>query len=236
MAPIFARYPRLRTVTFTGVDARTDLDRLRQISAAYPPGAIEWGVLYSIAREGIEPRYPDLGWLDRWAFDESHGLTTALHLCGPIAQAWINEPDHDIQTLARAFGRLQLNVVGDRTNLAALRQAIAEGRHPYVLTQHHAGNAPLTAALAGLPNHGVLFDGSGGRGQVPVTWPDRLVGTACGYAGGLGPATIREAADAIARACPDQPYWLDMEQAVRTKDDAFDLDAVTAVLAALSVA
>jgi hypothetical protein len=146
----FSRFPDLQTVTFTGVDEATDLDALRALNDRYPQGAIEWGVLFSDSRAGNEGRYPHLSWIDRWAFNESVGMNTALHLCGQAAHAWI-AGDDDLRSLARGFSRLQLNVVGPRTDAVALRAALDEGIHPQVLTQHHAGNAALTAALTGAP-------------------------------------------------------------------------------------
>ena len=44
-------------VTFTGVDNRTDTNRLIALSHKYP---IEWGILFSAANQGENNRYPDI--------------------------------------------------------------------------------------------------------------------------------------------------------------------------------
>ena len=42
-------------ITFTGADDHTDVRDMVALSKLYP---IEWGILFSISRQGTDPRYP----------------------------------------------------------------------------------------------------------------------------------------------------------------------------------
>lgn len=223
---VWAHRHGLLSVTFTGVDEFTDLDNLALLAKGCP--ATEWGVLYSHVKAG-KGRYPSLPWIREFITQKPESVRCALHLCGRAAHDWI-AGDASLRALAIGFNRLQLNVFGPKTNMVALRVALVTGAHEAVITQHHAINADLTLALQGLSNHAVLFDGSGGRGQLPAQWPTPLPGVAGGYAGGLGPSTMAEQSVAIAIAAKNQPYWMDMEQAIRDDQDRFNLDRVQEVL------
>lgn len=223
-------HPGLLSVTFTGVDETTSFSDLARLSATCP--AIEWGVLYSHQRAGKEGRYPSLAWIQALQTQWDPRWRRALHLCGSAAHDWI-AGDPTMRELAKLFDRVQLNVVGDRTDQAALRQALEAGAHPAVITQHHAANQGLTDALSGCPQHAVLFDGSGGRGRLPEQWPTPVPGKAVGYAGGLGPATIAQQAQIIGQRVAGHAHWLDMEQALRDAQDRFDPSSVARVIEAL---
>ena len=96
------------------------------------------------------------------------------------------------------------------------------------IIQYTDRRAGLLPALAGLPNHAILFDASAGRGVAPEGWPAPLPGHFCGYAGGINPDNVAGHIDKIA-AAGAQDTWIDMESGVRT-DDRFDLDKVRRVL------
>lgn len=63
--------------------------------------------------------------------------------------------------------------------------------------------------------------------------PPRLPGRRVGYAGGMGPDTVADYLRLVEEAGADGPFWIDMEERVRT-DGWFDLDKVERVLDALS--
>ena len=213
----------LATVTLTGVDVRTDLTRLAELSKAYP--LVEWGVLLG-GRD--EPRYPSLEEIHTLLAQRPEGVRMAMHLCGAFAQAWI-VGDQALVNLARRFNRIQLNVVSKRTDTQALRDALVEGRHPAVITQHNSANAELSVFLKDAPGHMVLFDASGGRGVSAESWPTYLDGIQCGYAGGLGPDNVSAQLPLIEAAASGHPYWIDMEGKLRT-DDWLNLDLCEQVL------
>ena len=225
-------WPGLHSITFTGLDEQLPWSRWLDMAHRYP--VAEWGVLYSKQRAGQDPRYPSLAWIqgleDRWP----SGVRRALHLCGSAVHDWI-AGDPQLRALAMRFDRLQLNLVADRTDLAALRYALETGAHGAVITQHHDRNRRVTEALAGLHNHALLFDRSGGRGQVPDGWPAPWPDRAVGYAGGLGPETILEQIRRIELVTRGRPYWLDMEQALRNALDQFDLALVLEALRRLGL-
>jgi hypothetical protein len=79
-------------ITFTGVDDDTDPAGLVQLADDYP---VEFGLLFSPKRQGIEPRYPKLTTIE-W-LDEELPLRWAAHLCGDDARAWLYEDrcEHD---------------------------------------------------------------------------------------------------------------------------------------------
>jgi hypothetical protein len=217
--------PRLLTTTLTGIDETTDLAAAVELSLRHEH--LEWGILL-----GGHPtaRYPSLPFIQSWAQRaQSQGIPVALHLCGRYARAWI-ENDAQVVGLARQFGRIQVNVVASRIDLDALVDAVVQGRHPAVITQHNTANVDLTRRLAGVPSHAILFDASGGRGQAPDQWPAPVPGKLCGYAGGLGPDTVASELDRIAAAAEEQPFWIDMEGKVRTPDDQLDLVRCSQVL------
>ena len=125
---------------------------------------------------------------------------------------------------------MQLNFNQERkpVDLAALRAFLATFPTLPVITQHNDANRDVWQALRGHPNHAVLFDASGGNGILPGAWPPPLPELACGYAGGLGPATLYEHLGKISDAAGDRPTWIDMEGALRVEDsagvDRFNLD------------
>lgn len=218
----------LTMVTFTGPDDRTDPARLAALAARYP--FVEWAILSSPARTG-GPRCPGDAWLARF-LTTCKGCNASLHLADGDVDAWI-AGDARIRERIAPFGRIQINFDQGRTPrpLEGIAGAIARGG-PAVILQHHAGNAAMVAELAarGLA-FSVLFDASSGKGVRPDAWPAPLAGIPCGYAGGLGPATVDAELPRIAAVAGDRDYWIDMASSVRTPvDDAFDVSACEAVL------
>ena len=205
-------------VTFTGLDAWTDLDRAMSLSSRY---CIEWGVLLSPERQGLEPRYPALDVVRR-IVDGLPGnmATTAAHLCGDHARAVAEGRDPTIRALiAGAFERYQINTADAGVSAEVVARFAAR-----------LGGTGILQCRSGFPDdrQGVewLFDASGGRGLLPGSWPrpSRVGDAMVGYAGGLGPDTVAEALAVIApRHDGRRPYWIDMESAIRT-DDRLDLD------------
>src|ERR1035437_7431704 len=92
-------------VTFTGVDDKTDLDKLEDLSAWYP---IEWGVLVG-GRLGSN-RYPTN--IERLT---NRTIRFSLHMCGEYAQAALfpdtSEKSELMRQLAqdKMFDRIQIN-------------------------------------------------------------------------------------------------------------------------------
>lgn len=204
-------------ITFTGLDARTDLARAAAIASRYP---VEWGVLLSASRQENEPRYPDGETLSRiWWSD----LRIAAHICGEHARMIMRNGSPNVPADLAYCSRVQVN---------------HPNPDPFAARDYCRGWGDVTAIVqmrgaafpAVVEDCDWLFDRSGGEGKEPDFWPrhpggERLVG----YAGGINPGNVRAVIETIAST---GPYWIDMESGVRT-DDWLDLDKVEAVCRAV---
>ncbi len=203
-------------ITFTGVDAYTDLDRLINLDTAYK-GKVEWGILFSEKqRNRGNLRYPPKLLIDeiRW-----HGLRLSAHFCGALADD-INRGDFPEIDLD-GFLRVQVNHASP--NIDALNEfsritgieVIAQSRDPFTF--------PTDQRVSW------LFDPSGGRGERPEKLPIPEDAKWCGYAGGINPENVATVVSQISASC----FWIDMETGVRNEHDLFDLDKCEAVLKAV---
>lgn len=208
-------------ITFTGVDDRTDLRDLLDLTMTYG-GRVEFGVLMSKSKMGQDPRYPDLRMLRELAravnLDQS--LRLSAHICGQWAREIMRGELPDLPISLGNFRRMQVN--HDEPTAVAIRSA---------------ANALGVARGIGQTRFGIpwdksvdwLFDRSGGRGEVPSGYPFRAEINLTGFAGGLTPENVRsqmvlmEMSGALAG-----PYWLDMESGVRV-DNWFSIERVDKV-------
>lgn len=202
-------------VTFTGVDAATDLDEMERLSDLYP---VEWGILFSATRQGNDPRYPDEATIRRAL---KRDLQFAAHLCGSYARSIMEGGrPHPFDLTPGGFGRIQVNDAHpDPARIESYCDGVWSARG---IAQSRGDVFPETDEIDW------LFDCSGGRGLAPTSYPphpggDRLVG----YAGGIGPDNARMVIETIAS---EGPYWIDMEGRIRTGDDRLDLDSCRRVL------
>lgn len=215
---------KLSHVTFTGVDDRTDVERLKDIARRYP--FAEFGILFS---ESADNRYPDVIPLLK-ALDKS-GVRLSAHLCGKMARKIVETGDFTefrkaCGIRADLFARCQLNVAGHSVDNptrflwfpATMKEVIVQKKTgDGILYRHFSQYNPCCAPL---------LDDSGGRGRRgKLSYVDA---EHAGYAGGIGPDNV---ADVLAEICAWEGvhgYWIDMESNVRTRD-WFDLDKVEAV-------
>lgn len=203
-------------ITFTGVDDDTDPHGLVQLADDYP---VEFGLLFSPKRQGIEPRYPKLTTIE-WLTEELP-LRWAAHLCGADARAWLYEDrcEHDV----RKFQRVQINTADPNIQPSLIGNQAAKRNLRAILQCR--GEFPHVSSVD------VLFDASGGRGIVPAAWPEAVNTTFCGYAGGLRPDNVAEAVRVISTRTTR--YWIDMESGVRDERDRFSLEKCRAVCEAV---
>ena len=235
----FKQYPEkyMKTiVTFTGIDIRTDPQKLRELQDRFP--FIEFGFLVAKSRQGTENRYPDLSYLDKF---RGLDLNLSCHLCGGLAREVIYTSSFDsvkefLGDRLSLFSRIQLNV--SNISLAPyqgfslkvpenIEEVIIQqdpSRRPYILENIIDTNTDVS----------ILFDASGGRG-IPFD-PNAikmLPGFRCGVAGGLGPdnaaTEYRLLHKKLSRTGLGAGFWIDMESRIRT-DDWFDLEKVCDVL------
>ena len=157
--------------TLTGVDEGTDLSRLLDVSGELP--FAEWGVLISHVQAGKGGRYPSLDWIGRLVglLVEPGKANFALHVCGKRAVGELLSGKGAAFEFASHFPRVQINFRSADWELGDIRAAISGSPGRVVITQANRANEGLWERLSDLPNHAVLFDASGGRGESPEGWP-----------------------------------------------------------------
>jgi hypothetical protein len=192
-------------ITFTGVDDQTALDEMRRLSERYP---IEWGVLFSPSRQGVDPRYPNGETLSRLLWSK---LKMAAHLCGDYSRNVMAGAKVDIPVDLYYFSRIQINsATPDARRINTFRKGWGVKN---AIAQHREGPFPKGEV-------DWLFDKSGGTGATPDAWPQHPgQGQFVGYAGGINPENVL---DVIGAIDADGQYWIDMESGVRT-NNVFDL-------------
>jgi len=206
-------------VTFTGIDYDTNLEELKVVSAEY---ACEWGILFSPAQQGLDPRYPAHHIIEAAL---SCDLMFSAHLCGEYARE-VMETSQSRLDLSR-FARVQVNhTKPDPVALARFSEklgipVIAQWRDSERFPESYEGVS-------------WLYDTSGGRGTCPDMWPTNPSNNMVGYAGGINPTNVAEVLDAVKDLSP-AGYWIDMETGVRT-NNFLDLGKVRAVLSTAKAA
>jgi len=236
----------LRTCTLTGVDAWTDFGRMESLSRRFR--FVEWGVLYSPGRQGQDNRYPSMGESSRWMdLRTKRACKLAMHVCGVGVSEVIGASAAWLEMWLTGFGRVQLNLRGDRFAAhdiaSAVRKIRAGNPDRRVIIQLNSVNRELCEELDGMTGLEMLWDASGGRGLLAKSWAkwgdpahSRVAQCPWGYAGGLGPQNVVEELPKIAEAAGGREFWIDMEQSLRDGEDMFDLDRAEAVLEMVNAA
>lgn len=201
-------------ITLTGADERTPLDQLIRLADM---GA-EIGLLCTFSPEGRN-RYPRLGWI----LDAAKALAgrAAIHFCGKRTRASLMRGECYMLDDVKRFqvnGHLEPREV----------RILCEGLPGHtVITQHTAANAIL--AEVDVPNHALLVDASGGRAKLPQDWSRPEAEKSVGFAGGLGPTTLRKELPKIATVARGD-WWIDMEGRLRDSDDWFNVESALQVM------
>lgn len=228
-------------LTLTGADTETsqaDLCWMLQDAAALPtPVKVEFGILWSNDRAG-QRRYPDTAWIERLADSIPRRpeieRSFSLHICGQAALNDFFAGTGAVSRAAQAFPRIQLNLVRNADTALKVIEACRRHWAQQIITQSNAHNARLIDEVQGSPNHAILFDSSGGRGQSPESWPEAFPGIHCGFAGGLSPQNLWVELPRIRLKANGAPFWIDMESSLRGATDAFDLDLAWQTIKAAS--
>lgn len=219
-------------VTFTGIDARTDIGRLVDIQNRHP--YVEFGLLVAKSRQGKENRYPDLNILHDL---KQVRLNLACHVCGSLARNiihngtrenfWRNsflDLDDFLDGNLYLFNRVQMNISGMKDFPEEVFLNVPLTVRELIIQQ--SPSAPETFyRIHSNANMSILYDGSGGQG-IETTFKLKRILAKTGYAGGLKPENI---AEKVRPLLGRKLHWIDMESGIRT-DDWFDLDKVEAVL------
>lgn len=207
-------------ITFTGVDQFTDIAGMEYLSSEYP---IEWGILFSPKRQGVENRYPPIPKIRQLVTVLSH-LQFSAHLCGGDAREVIEDgaSRHD-GLIWKSFQRSQINSADPKVQPSIIAQW-AKGVEVSAILQCR-GAFPKSSPVD------VLYDPSGGCGREPSSWPQASSSFFTGYAGGINPANAARIVDSLPHG--GNQYWIDMESGVRDEHDRFDLGKVRAVCKAV---
>lgn len=198
-------------ITFTGADERTSIMGMIEIQKQFP---VEWGILFSESLQGLSNRFPNKVHIAK--IEAAKQLKLSAHLCGEYVRrimkgnfnplSWNFTPYHRMQ-INHHVGKFNFERVIDFSKRVIPQKVICHFSDPYTFPDN--------------ANVQWLFDTSYGTGSEPEQWPvhtrnNRLVG----YAGGIGPENVERI---IQKINSKGPYWLDMEQNVRTAD-WFDLE------------
>lgn len=219
---------RLKHVTLTGIDQRTNLVALQELQREYP--FAEFGVLISTNWEKNGNRYFNPNRLNAL---RGRKLNLSCHACGVVARHALNndwkplmELTHD---MLHMFNRCQLNVScyvpTKNTQDIEVIPALCE----VIIQQRDANNLAVYNAIKNKVGISILLDASGGHGIDTKIVPLGLEGVKIGYAGGINPDNVAEKLSTLLDSELTNSFWIDMESGVRT-DDWFDLDKAHKVL------
>ena len=229
---------RLRHITFTGIDAKTDIMDLAEIQKQYP--LVEFGVLTSYHWYENGNRYLDPRLLRNFRTRDGRigetDINLSLHICGRAAHDaaygdwW--EIDHLTYGNLKLFNRFQLNVAERQDNPPYVKTAPYNWQQMIIQQRNVNELGLLKATLRSYPFHesfAVLLDASGGRGiDTPIEVLKGQVMT--GYAGGINPDNVADKLAYLLQQENKGDFWIDMESGVRT-DDWFDIEKASRVLA-----
>lgn len=227
---------RLQHITFTGIDAKTDIQDLIEIQREFP--IAEFGVLTSYHWYENGNRY-----LDPLIINDLRGnrLNLALHVCGSAAHdaavgRW-DLIDKLVWSNVDLFHRIQLNISNRKDNPEALERLPKVVEQEVIIQTRDALNTSIYDATIEKfkekdkfgRTFSMLLDASGGQG---IDTPLKVLPLRgkVGYAGGFNPDNVAEKLSFLLQNVRMGEFWIDMESGVRT-DDWFDTDKVRRVLA-----
>lgn len=222
--------------TFTGIDEFCSLEKVRELSIAFP--FVEWGVLLSTSENSSfgRNRYPSVRWLQDNLpilkdISNSSGASIALHVCGKEVKKLLSRDDDSVAVSLLPFvNRVQINFVYKESQVEQLEKLCTDFPLIKFITQQNNVNYDLYKKIKS-KNHQILFDQSGGRGIETKEWSEPLENKVCGYAGGLGIDNIIYQLRAI-RNIANSPFWIDMEGKLRV-DDKLNLNICENILKAI---
>lgn len=224
---------KLTSISFTGIDARTDLNELEHITKENP--FVEFAVLLSRNWKDNGNRY-----YNPHEIINFYGKTIYLnaHLCGSLAHdaALGKMLPHDFldDRLWDYFHRFQLNIAERPDNPPYVLRP-NRTYQKIIIQQRSVDHLDLFLESIKYRKNGryrdflLLLDASGGRGiDTPIlVYPTKKYEV--GYAGGINEDNVADKLRFLL-SCPDVgPFWIDIESGVRT-DDWFDTAKVRRII------
>lgn len=189
---------KLQHITFTGIDAKTDIKALTEIQREFP--IAEFGVLTSYHWYENGNRY-----LDPLIINDlrGNGLNLALHVCGSAAHdaavgRW-DLIDKLVWSNVDLFHRIQLNISNRKNNPEALERLPKVVEQEVIIQTRGALNTSIYDATIEKfkekdkfgRTFSMLLDASGGQG---IDTPLKVLPSSgkIGYAGGINPDNVAE--------------------------------------------
>ena len=229
---------RLNHITFTGIDARTNIEELVDIQCEFPMVEVEFGVLTSYHWKENGNRFLDPARIDDIG---RRGLNLSLHVCGSAAHDAAEGEWRKIAILVQDnlhfFQRIQLNLSNRSDNPAYIKKLPPTAWQEIIIQTRNGSNTSIydaTIERFKRPDEfgrgfSLLLDASGGQG---IDTPLKVLPSKgkVGYAGGFNPDNVAEKLSFLLQNVRMGGFWIDMESGVRT-DDWFDTTKVRQVLA-----
>lgn len=202
----------LNRVTFTGVDDRTNVNDLVDLTKRFP--FVEFGVLISKGNtnKNVVNRYPNATIFKKL---KNKGLNLSCHLCGSVARNIVKKDDWNefFDLLGKdyeIFNRFQLNVSGVKGFSRDIH--FIEDKDFIIQLKE---DMSLYDFYKDLPNVYGFQDNSGGVGRFEDNWLDSE--RYFGYAGGLNIDNVESVIRNL-YVVNNADFWIDMETSVRTFD------------------
>lgn len=226
---------KLYRVTITGADDSNEPSDLAALAERFP--FVEFAILASKTRSGKEDRYPSNEWIERFIANMSWPLSMAVHLCGEYCRDAVNGSFTWAITRNsqfRAFDRIQLNGAAAMPSTADKLSKLADATgKEFILPVRSMKVFTSGYLFPNRPGVSYLIDSSGGFGIPIEEFEAPPAGAKIGYAGGLGPANIREVLGKLTALPSDAEFWVCMETNVRSvlgMHSVLDLRKVRTVL------
>ena len=223
---------KLTSITFTGIDGKTDLGALWELQQQYP--IAEFGVLVAKNWRENGNRYFNPSYL--YALERRSGpggLNLSAHFCGSIARAAVRGDFEPFRDWARSFpfifNRCQLNIATSKENPDSFE--LCEDAFLFneiILQQRSVEDCDLYLKSNTNEHVTMLLDASGGEGI--DTSLVACAGKKIGYAGGINVDNVAEKLTFLMENEMVGDFWIDMESGVRDADDWLDLNKVEQVL------
>jgi hypothetical protein len=226
----------LRLVTVSGADDEVDPLELVKLSEEFP--FVEWGLLYSAKREGLERRYPAVDWLQQFAkttMRDAGRMRCSVHLCGAsarsVAATGVHPPILDVFPEGPRV-RVQVNGVLLDTDKFYSWIERQHSTHREVILQLRSDEPLPPLSTRHLVSY--LQDDSGGKGKpvnAVLTLDEKIDPARFGVAGGLRPENVSVFLESSLSSLGGFDFsWIDMETGARNEADEFDLDRVRSFL------
>ena len=244
----------LHTITFTGVDSRTDIRELAKLTQwwannpSLPNTTLEFGFLINGNPTETRNRFHHPTEMGAFTLSDA-GAGVALHLCGLFCRevmltGWM---EHSARFFHKGLlsrpDRIQLNAPKDTLQtalpLAFHRRDKEVMGIRSILQMNNANEAEILRRIVSEEGDyfDLLWDQSGGRGKVldvqeavrrmPRTTKKYILPA---YAGGIHPGNVAEIVRQLDMHHGPTPYGIDMESGVRDSQDWFDIGKVREVL------